>query len=198
MITKHLTNLEYALLGLIGISPMTGYDIHKLFETTPFGHFSSSPGAIYPALNRLARRSLLHTSMDKRKEARPRRIYSLTKIGEEALSTWLHQQVTRDELIRMSGAPILRFNFAKGRLSIEEILTYLESYRRAVAAYIDELLSYDDQLKAPEMYHNRLALEHGIRRYRSELEWVKSATAAFKSAPRNPRKDREPRKKGND
>jgi DNA-binding PadR family transcriptional regulator len=188
MTKEHLTTLEYALLGLIGISPMTGYDIHKLFETTPFGHFSSSPGAIYPALNRLARRSLLDTSMDKRKEARPRRIYSLTKTGEEALAAWLRQPVTRDELIRMSGAPILRFNFAKERLSIEEILSYLEGYRRVVAAYIDELLSYDDQLKAPEMYHNRLALDHGIRRYRSELEWITSATTAFKRARRSSRK----------
>ena len=193
MTKKHLTNLEYALLGLIGISPMTGYDIHKLFETTPFGHFSSSPGAIYPALNRLARRSLLRTSLDKKKEARPRRIYALTKTGEEVLSAWLRQPVTRDELIRMSGAPILRFNFAKDRLSIEEILTYLEGYHRVVAAYIEELLSYDDQLKAPEMYHNRLALDHGIRRYRSDLEWVRSATAVFKRVRRSPRKYKEAR-----
>jgi DNA-binding PadR family transcriptional regulator len=193
MAKENLTPLEYALLGLIGISPMTGYDVHKMFETTPFGHFSSSPGAIYPALNRLARRSLLRTSLDRRKEARPRRVYALTRTGEEALSTWLRQPVTRDELIRMSGAPILRFNFAKDRLSIEEILTYLEGYGRVLAAYIDELLSYDDQLKAPEMYHNRLALDHGIRRYRSELEWIKSAKTAFKRALRNSRKDKEPR-----
>ncbi len=193
MITKHLTTLEYALLGLIGISPMTGYDVHKMFDTTPFGHFSSSPGAIYPALNRLARQGLLNSSMDTRKEARPRRVYGLTETGKDALEDWLRQPVTRDELIRMSGAPILRFNFARDRLSIEEILTYLEGYHRVVAAYIDELLSYDDQLKAPEMYHNRLALDHGIRRYRSELEWVRSATAVFKRPRRTPRKYKEAR-----
>ena len=195
MITKHLTTLEYALLGLIGISPMTGYDVHKMFDTTPFGHFSSSPGAIYPALNRLARQGLLDSSMDTRKEARPRRVYALTETGKDALEDWLRQPVTRDELIRMSGAPILRFNFAKDRLSTKEISSYLESYRSVVVAYIDELLNYDDQLKAPEMFHNRLALDHGIRRYRSELEWVTSAMAAFKRARRRSRKDKEPRYK---
>jgi DNA-binding PadR family transcriptional regulator len=190
---EQLTTLEYALLGLISMSPMTGYDVHKVFYTTPFGHFSSSPGAIYPALNRLARRGLLDASMDTKKEARPRRVYVLTETGEEALEAWLRQPVTRDELIRMSGAPILRFNFAKDRLSINEILSYLESYQSVVAAYIDELLIYDDQLAAPEMLHNRLALHHGIRRYRSELEWVTSAAKEIKNAHRSSRKRREPR-----
>lgn len=188
MTEQHLTTLEYALLGLISISPMSGYDVHKMFDTTPFSHFSSSPGAIYPALDRLARRDLLDASLDTKKEARPRRVYALTEAGEEALEAWLRQPVTRDELIRMSGAPILRFNFAGNRLSKYEVLAYLESYRSVVAAYIDELLSYDDQLKAPEMYHNRLALDHGIRRYRSELEWITSATAEFKRARRSSRK----------
>ena len=188
MTQQNLTTLEYALLGLISMSPMTGYDVHKVFNTTPFGHFSSSPGAIYPALNRLARRGLLDASMDTKKEARPRRIYALTKAGEEALEAWLSQPVSRDELIRMSGAPILRFNFAWGRLSRSKVLAYLETYRRVVAAYIDELLSYADQLKAPERFHNRLALDHGIRRYQSELDWVKSTITAIKRAQRGSKK----------
>lgn len=182
MTHHHLTTLEYALLGLISMSPMTGYDVHKVFDTTPFGHFSSSPGAIYPALNRLARRGLLDASMDTKRETRPRRVYALTEAGEETLEAWLRQPVTRDELIRMSGSPILRFNFAWGRLTRKEVLAYLETYRRVVGAYIDELLSYADQLRAPERFHNRLALEHGICRYRSELEWIESATNAIKRA----------------
>lgn len=193
MAEKHLTTLEYALLGLVSLSPMTGYDVHKVFDTTPFGHFSSSPGAIYPALNRLARRGLLEASMDTIKEARPRRVYALTKAGEETLEFWLRQSVTREELIRSSGAPILRFHFARDRLSKNEVLAYLETYRSTVAAYIDELLIFDKQLAAPEMIHDRLSLEHGIRRYRSELEWITSAAVKIKKARRSSRKNKAPR-----
>ena len=39
-----------AILGLISQRPMTGYDLRRVFTTTPMWHFSSSPGAIYPAL----------------------------------------------------------------------------------------------------------------------------------------------------
>ena len=42
------TSLEYALLGLIHMQPQSGYDLRKIFETTPMGHYSSSPGAMAP------------------------------------------------------------------------------------------------------------------------------------------------------
>jgi DNA-binding PadR family transcriptional regulator len=53
---RQLTTLDYALLGLLDASPMSGYDVHKIFETTPLAHSGSSPGAAYPALKRLERR----------------------------------------------------------------------------------------------------------------------------------------------
>lgn len=193
MAQQRLTTFEYALLGLISMSPMTGYDVHKVFAMTPFAHFSSSPGSIYPALHRLARKGLLEAILDKTKEARPRRVYKLTAIGEEAFEAWLHQPVTRGELIRGSGAPILRFALAKDRLPREQILAYLETYRKVVAAYIDELSSYADQVAMPDMLHYRLALNHGIRRFQSELEWCGSAAAKIKSVRLSSPKLRKPR-----
>jgi DNA-binding PadR family transcriptional regulator len=193
MAQKKLTTLEYALLGLIGMSPATGYDIHKVFATTPFAHFSSSPGAIYPALRRLAHIGLLEARLDTTRETRPRRVYSLTRVGEEALDTWLHQPVTRDELIRGAGAPILRFALAGGRLTGDEILAYLETYRKTVAAYVEELYGYTDETAGSENLYGRLALNHGIRSFESELEWTKWAAAEIGRAGRRSRKQRSSR-----
>ena len=50
MMTSKLSTLGYALLGLVHGEPRTGYAIMKIFRTTPMGHYSGSPGAIYPAL----------------------------------------------------------------------------------------------------------------------------------------------------
>jgi DNA-binding PadR family transcriptional regulator len=187
---KKLTTLEYGLLGLIGMSPMTGYDVHKVFATTPLGHFSSSPGAIYPALRRLAHSGLLEARLDTAKEARPRRVFSLTAAGERALDTWLHQPVTREELIRGAGAPVLRFSLAGGRLSREEILAYLETYEKVVAAYLKELSGQGELLTGPENLHGRISLSLGVRGYESELEWTRWAAAEIKRAGRVSRKPR--------
>ena len=64
MCKRKTTLLEYALLGLTYQAPMSGYDLRKIFTTTAMGHFSSSPGAIYPALQRLEARSLLKATID--------------------------------------------------------------------------------------------------------------------------------------
>jgi len=177
---KGLTTLEYALLGILGMSPMSGYDIHKLFASTPLAHFSSSPGAIYPALRRLERRTLVKAQLDSRTEARPRRVYSLTKAGEAALKAWLHQSVTRQELIRGAGAPILRFGLAEGRLSREQVVAYLEGYRREVKRYLEELEDHQQGLRESGLVHGRLSLEHGIRSYQSQLDWIDHAIAEIK------------------
>jgi DNA-binding PadR family transcriptional regulator len=192
MAQNSLTTFEYALLGLIGMSPMAGYDLHKAFETTPLGHFSSSPGAIYPALRRLAGRGLLDSRLDSTTEARPRRVYALTEAGEEALGAWLHQPVTREELIRGGGAPILRFALAEGRLSSGESVAYLASYREAVESYLEELRQHEAQMPAHPL-HGRLALQQGIRALESEVEWTKWAANRIRRAARSPRTRRAPR-----
>ena len=193
MPTDNLTTFEYALLGLIGMSPMTGYDVHKVFATTPLAHFSSSPGAIYPALRRLHRRGLLLARLDTATEAQPRRLYTLAKAGRDAIGAWLRLPVTRDELMRGGGAPILRFALAEGRLSKDEVLGYLESYRAALASYLEESDGHLRRMPDDVPLHGRLALEQGIRGFRSELEWVKSAAATIKRADRSPRARRVPR-----
>jgi len=177
MARESLTTLEHALLGLLGMSPGSGYDIHKVFERTPLAHFSSSPGAIYPALKRLARAGLLDEEMDRRAEARPRRVYSLAEEGEGRLEEWLREQVTREELVRKPGASLLRFSLMESRLSKAEVVTYLRGFREAVAAYVAELETYREMAKGGGL-HALLALENGIAEYECELEWIDRAMAA--------------------
>lgn len=54
-----VTPLGYVLLCEIRVQPRGGYALRRLFETTPLGIFSSSPGSIYPALRGLETRGLI-------------------------------------------------------------------------------------------------------------------------------------------
>jgi DNA-binding PadR family transcriptional regulator len=167
-----LTTLEAALLGLLDRSPCSGYDISRVFTSTPLAHFSSSPGAIYPALKRLEQGRLVTASLDNTTEARPRRLYTLTEAGTAALNAWLRQPVTRDELVRDGRAPVLRFSLAEGHLSPEELIADLAGYRREVTSYLKELVSYRQELAQKSTFHQCQALEHGIRSYEAQLAWI--------------------------
>src|SRR5260370_3518580 len=56
---QEISLLAYALLGLLRQQPRSGYDLRKIFANTPMGTFSDSPGAIYPALQRLEKHGLV-------------------------------------------------------------------------------------------------------------------------------------------
>jgi DNA-binding PadR family transcriptional regulator len=59
---SEISQLGFALLGLIHQQPMSGYDLRKVFTASALGSYSDSPGAIYPALNRLEAGGLVQRS----------------------------------------------------------------------------------------------------------------------------------------
>ncbi|MDA8016841.1 MAG: PadR family transcriptional regulator [Thermoanaerobaculia bacterium] len=179
---RPLTNLELALLGLIQQEPRAGYDLCKIFETTPMGHYSSSPGAIYPALKRLENRELLAGTVERAGSMRPRRVYSLTPSGLEELEAWASQAVTHEDLVWRSEELILRFSFM-GQLVDRSIIC---RFLREVADGIDALLlgleahhgtMLDSRLPPGVLPTGRLALELGMESYQGLARWARRALA---------------------
>src|SRR5277367_6833605 len=92
-----------ALLGLLSIKPMSGYDVRQLIPES-IGHFwRESYGQIYPALKRLAAAGLVTRRTERQKGRPDRNVYSLTAAGRKQLRDWLGtpaaQAVPRDELL---------------------------------------------------------------------------------------------------
>src|SRR6476659_5681218 len=103
--------LGLTLLGLLHQKPRSGYDLRLAFAETPLRHFSDSPGAVYPALKRLARAGLIVGTMDRAHPRRPRQEFRLTPRGLKELRTWLTAPPVAEDLVRDVGAVVLRFVF---------------------------------------------------------------------------------------
>jgi DNA-binding PadR family transcriptional regulator len=94
---------RYALLGMLSLAPLSGYDLKKLSEYS-IGHFwNESYPQIYPMLKQLANEGLA-TSQVERQEGKPdRHVYTLTETGWDELSQWLiepfESQIERNELL---------------------------------------------------------------------------------------------------
>lgn len=94
---------QKALLGLLSMGPMSGYDIRALIPES-IGHFwSESYGQIYPGLKRLAGDGLVEKKTERQKGRPDRHLYSLTEEGREELGEWLRLpvvgEVPRNELL---------------------------------------------------------------------------------------------------
>ncbi len=94
---------QFALLGLLGIEPMSGYDLKQLIAWS-VGHFwREGYGQIYPTLQKLEKQRLVTKKTQRQKGKPDRNIYSLTAAGRERLKRWLSEpaspEVPRNELL---------------------------------------------------------------------------------------------------
>ena len=84
---------RYAILGLLSMGPMSGYDIKKKFEQIASNFWNESYGQIYPILKRLNNEGLATRSIEKQMGKPDRHIYKLTGKGNQELMGWLKEPV---------------------------------------------------------------------------------------------------------
>lgn len=175
--------LELAILGLLWQQPRSGYDLLKVFTETAMGGYSSSPGAIYPALKRLARHGSITGEVQNRDSLRPRQVYSLTNAGVERLKQHLRQPVTQDDVMRHADGVMLRFVFAGEVLGRDEAIRVLEQFAREIESYLSDLKRQLAALPAAAGPYGRCALQHGIDMYYAGACWARNAAKELAEQP---------------
>ena len=177
--TTSSTTLGYAILGLIHEQPQSGYNLRKVFASTPMGHYSSSPGAIYPALRRLEEQGLIFGRVDRSKSLRPKQIFRPTVAGSRALEEWLTRPVTGDDVIWKMDELMLRFAFHSFLESDEATRSFLTSFIAELDAYVRALERQRKDLPDEVTRHGKLAIESGIESYRAHTRWARRALKEF-------------------
>lgn len=165
MATTRLTPTSYVVLGLIEqMQPASPYDLKRAVPMG-VGQFWSLPHTqLYSECGRLAEAGLL--SERREDGGRRRRIYRLTKAGEEALERW-RAEATSD-LYELRDAGLLKLFFGADPKKLAP---------RQLEAHEERLREYEDQLeeclrmKAPEgIVH---AIEAGIGHEREYVRFWK-------------------------
>ena len=78
-------------LGLLTQQPMSGYDIKRFLKGLSWLIDVPSLGSLYPCLHALLEDGLVTMEVVARQDRPPRKIYTITEAGEEALRAWLSQ-----------------------------------------------------------------------------------------------------------
>lgn len=166
-----ISRLGYTLLGLLAGKAMSGYDIRRVFAETAMGHYSDSPGAIYPALARLERDGYITGRVDGAKTLRPRKVFRPSAAGKAALAAWVRELPTRQTIVDDMPSWPLRLAFATGVVSTGEAESLFRAIEDASADYARELEVQRDQLPKTAPFP-RMAVEHGIAGYRATATWA--------------------------
>jgi len=171
--------LGYALMGMMHKHPVSGYDLRKLFTSTPLAYFSDSPGAIYPALHRLEAQGLIRGSIEGSRLKR-RKVFRLTTAGNIELKRWLRLPVRRQDVVSRMSELTLRFSLMDGVVPEIVVLRFLTALVAELESYVSELHSFLQFPQTGMPLSGRLALESGVRGYVAQLQWAKDALATYK------------------
>ncbi|MDR0345152.1 MAG: PadR family transcriptional regulator [Nocardiopsaceae bacterium] len=190
MAAAQLTPFEHVLLGLVCLSPASGYDLKRTFATTPAGVYQPSSGVLYPALRRLEAKALIQAKPpdSATRSARRRRVYEPTEAGQAAHLAWLRTPVEPATVARDLGLHLMRFVMMESAFPPDDVLGFLTSLKDALTASTAQLERYAAAPAQSLGRHPRLALNHGLAIHRATLRWIRETMAALRS-PGEPRRE---------
>ncbi|MGB2901153.1 MAG: PadR family transcriptional regulator [Candidatus Acidiferrum sp.] len=179
-----MTSIQFAVLGMLKLRPMTGYEIRQAYQKGPANFMPISFGQIYPALAKLGKEKLVR--QDQQPGSRGSIRYFITGKGEEALRSWLfypNDPANHRELL-------LRLFFA-GPAELAGLNDSVQAFRKEeearLARYEDTHKWLDDtHASNPRLPIWKLVMEYGVLQSESRRRWADRALALM--ASRNRRK----------
>lgn len=170
------TTTAEALLGVLSLGAMTGYEIRRTVEASIGNFWSESFGQIYPALKRLVKDGLAEKVPEVHGgRGTVRKAYRLTASGRKRLDAWLQtasvERVPRNEML-------LKLFFA-GRLgpaaARAQVAAYQEILASRLAHYegVRELFS-TQYARFPDAPYWRMTLDYGVAETEALQGWCKA------------------------
>jgi len=165
---------KYALLGMLSIAPMSGYDIKKVTEFSIGNFWSENYGHIYPMLKKMADEGLAKKRIEAGEGRPSRHVYEITEKGREELRQWLMQPMEKSPV---RNEMLLRVFFGT-HAPIEQTITMIQEHREAHARRLETYAwiaaGVDDKQKGDlsrEMVFMGLTLDFGRRMGQEIIRW---------------------------
>lgn len=172
---KKLNKTHYAILGMLSIAPMSGYDIRQTMQKSTANFWSESDGQLYPALRQLTTHKVIICKVDS-SSAREKKIYQITANGLTALKKWLAE---KPETFSVRNELMLKLFFGTN-VSPDISLEHIQAHRYQTKMMIDQLTETKKQLvneheSSPHFPYWQMSIHYGIKLAEAKLQWCDEA-----------------------
>jgi PadR family transcriptional regulator AphA len=163
---------RYALLGMLSLQPMSGYDLKKFIEGSTANFWQENYAQIYPILRQLTAEGLTTCHAEKQEKRPERRVYELTEKGWDELRRWLTEpfelQIERNELL-------LKLFFARHALpavSVAHVRRFRLLQTQLLQRYAEIAASLKERLPGHEdLPYWLMTLNYGKQMAQARLAW---------------------------
>lgn len=176
-------SLAHAILGLLTVAPMTGYDLKtQAFDNTIAHFWQADQAQIYRTLSAMVDDGWVESTLEVQ-EGRPnRKVYHITDAGREELRRWLHTE----QPLPVYREPFLVQMFFAGALDTATILDHIARQRKGHEARLAQYQRIPiPPLGDPSLDRNRtfwrLTLELGMAIERAYLTWLDQCETIVRS-----------------
>lgn len=174
-----LNKSDYIILGLLGKSPYSGYQLKQIMARGSSFYGVESNAQIYPVLKKLETQNLVTSTVDESSGKRNKKIFSITNKGTKELLLWMEQDnlevlfYREDFLVKLS----LGQHF-KGK----NLKKMIENYRNKVQQKIEDLAKMIKHVKIdhtgrPDQKYLHLTYDHLDTILHVKLKWCEKILA---------------------
>lgn len=168
-----LSPTSYAILGLLSISPMSGYDIHVAVDGSIRHFWPISKTQVYAEVTKLEQAGLIAGAAVAQQGVPDKRVFTLTAAGEQALDDWLETGETPPPQFRVPFLLKVLFAHRRDPARTAEMLSDLSEDARAEAAGFREFREALEGVDHGE--YGALAVGLGERIAEAIADWAKDA-----------------------
>lgn len=166
------TSTAEALLGVLSLRSMSGYQIRLQIEESIGNFWRESYGQIYPTLKRLLGEGLVRMESAGGGRAESK-VYSLTEAGRERLVEWIGTPSTR----QVPRNEVLLKLFFGGLVAIEVVREQIGAFRRLHEGELRRLTEMEEDLTRRRGRDARLpfwlmTLRYGVAESRAMVAWA--------------------------
>ena len=191
-----MVSLRYALLALLNVEPMTGYDLYKQFESSVGYVWHAPDSQIYPELRRMERDGLLEGEEVPWGTKGRKRQYHVTDAGREAFRTWVNTQLDYPRERDPMHLKAAYLEWAEPEAARQQLQAHIEHYGARLLQWQQKIEEIDggtsDMLNrrlatVPDVDHQRVAAfkrftyEGLTARAEQEIAWARRGLALVDS-----------------
>lgn len=165
---------KYAILGMLSLKPMSGYDIKKNIERGVGNFWNESFSQIYPILKQLTVDGLATVSVEQQDGKPNRNVYSITDKGRDQLIEWLDEPIIGHYPMRIE--LLLKLFFAHN-VEPSVMITHVEQFQTRLKKTHSEYVDVKKKIEL-KLHSNRqsltyrfMTLQFGIYYCEACLKW---------------------------